>query len=76
MAKISVGSIVRLKTGGPKMVVDAQNSDGTHLTCMWFRKKKLRTCMVHVSSLRHLKSGDEGEKKKAPAKQANGAAHA
>lgn len=73
MAKIVVGSIVRLKTGGPKMTVDAANSEGDHFTCMWFRKKRLCTSMIHIASLKLLKDGEEPAPK--PMKRTTNGSH-
>ena len=37
-AKIAVGQVVRLKSGGPKMTIDAIDDDGVH--CIWFVKEE------------------------------------
>lgn len=35
--EIVVGSVVRLKSGGPEMTVEAINNSGS-LTCVWFNE--------------------------------------
>lgn len=51
---MDVGTIVRLRSGGPKMVV-AENGS-TKLVCHWFSKtRKLRTGMFPEDSLKPVR---------------------
>lgn len=44
------GDVVRLKTGGPAMVINATHENGL-VTCVWFVGNDLRSCVVAVDGL-------------------------
>jgi len=48
------GSIVRLKSGGPKMVVDSIGL-ASQMNCAWFAKLKLRAASFSMESLKLVK---------------------
>lgn len=67
---IQPGSLVRLKSGGPKMTVDSVDSTQQHANCSWFKGKKHRRAQMSLATLHVLK----GKKKSAKPLQ-NGVTH-
>ena len=63
MAKASqfdVGTIVKLKSGGPEMTVQTQEREG-YIYAQWFAGKKLEQGRFPVSSLEDVKTEVKGE---------------
>ena len=62
MAKeLAVGTIVRLKSGGPEMTVRRFTGDEqTHVACQWFAGKKLEDGIFAVASLDLVTSEPKG----------------
>ncbi len=50
----AIGSIVKLKSGGPDMSVKFVN--GYNYTCQWFAGKKLEQGIFHVDTLELAKA--------------------
>lgn len=59
-AKLAIGSIVKLKSGGPEMTVQVlpQNS-GMFYHCQWFAGRKLESGNFHADSLDLVKTEAE-----------------
>jgi uncharacterized protein YodC (DUF2158 family) len=55
------GTIVRLRSGGPKMTVKIQETPDAEVWCLWFAGKKLETGCFGVQT---LSVAGEGKKKK------------
>jgi uncharacterized protein YodC (DUF2158 family) len=57
--KFTIGNVVRLKSGGPKMTVngyysfDGEDSD-TDVVCTWFEKGKVQEATFHQDLLKLL----------------------
>ncbi len=58
------GTIVQLKSGGPKMTVKGQDTPGADVWCLWFAGKRLETGCFGVDTLTLIGNG----KKKKTAK--------
>ena len=53
----AIGSIVKLKSGGPDMTV--YSLDRGHLNCQWFAGKKLERGVFHVDTIESVKKAEE-----------------
>ncbi|WP_081499456.1 MULTISPECIES: YodC family protein [unclassified Pseudomonas] len=49
----AIGTIVKLKSGGPDMTV--YSIDRSHLNCQWFAGKKLERGAFHVETIELVK---------------------
>ena len=68
MAKFTPGTIVRLKSGGPKMTVGSEATPGNYVNCQWFRGKELMSGQFAVDAIKPVK----GKKpKKVPERSVN-----
>lgn len=55
--KLVVGSIVKLKSGGPEMAVQTLPQEhATYYTCQWFAGKKLESGRFPADSLELVKA--------------------
>lgn len=52
--ELEVGSIVKLKSGGPEMTVQHKESDPTYYWCQWFAGKKLEKGRFAPASLERV----------------------
>jgi len=52
--QFAIGSIVKLKSGGPDMSVKSAND--SHCTCQWFAGKKLEQGVFHFETLELVKA--------------------
>lgn len=52
--EFEVGSIVKLKSGGPEMTVQYKESDPTYYRCQWFAGKKLENGRFPPESLERV----------------------
>jgi len=48
-AKLKVGSVVRLKSGGPQMTIDAVKKG--RAVCVWFEKEKRQAIQLALTAL-------------------------
>lgn len=55
--EFGIGSIVKLKSGGPDMTV--YSVDRSHLNCQWFAGKKLERGAFHVETIEPVKKAGE-----------------
>ena len=61
-SQFQVGTIVKLKSGGPDMTVKgAVTTSGTTLRCQWFAGKKLESGDFPIDSLELVKPEAKGE---------------
>ncbi|AUF98827.1 DUF2158 domain-containing protein [Pseudomonas sp. 02C 26] len=49
--KFAVGDIVKLKSGGPAMTVQAKEFNSDYYVCQWFAGKKLESGRFKTDSL-------------------------
>ena len=57
----AVGSIVKLKSGGPDMTVQYTEKEGKYLHAQWFAGKKLEDGRFPVSSVEEVKPAPKAE---------------
>lgn len=57
--EFSVGDIVQLKSGGPKMSVNGVSGDGESILCKWFTGSKLSQGYFAPETLMKLQEGTE-----------------
>lgn len=56
--KFSVGDIVKLKSGGPEMTVNAYSKTYQYYTCQWFAGKKLEQGRFPEDSIEKVEKGE------------------
>jgi uncharacterized protein YodC (DUF2158 family) len=60
-AQFEIGTIVKLKSGGPDMAIKGSgNTSGTHVICQWFAGKKLEQGSFPLESLELVKAEQKG----------------
>ncbi len=57
------GMIVRLKSGGPKMTVKANDSPEAEVLCLWFAGKKLESGSFAMHTIVAVKEGNKKAKR-------------
>ena len=63
-----VGDVVKLKSGGPKMTVETEASEGW-VSCRWFRADAYATDSFHEATLNTVESSPAGKLESSPAKK-------
>lgn len=59
--QFEVGSIVKLKSGGPDMTVQYTEKEGEYLRTQWFAGKKLENGRFPISSVEEVKPAPKAE---------------
>jgi uncharacterized protein YodC (DUF2158 family) len=56
--KFGIGDVVKLKSGGPDMTIDAKSERVETVLCKWFVGRSLRAKVFHPAELELVKATD------------------
>lgn len=59
-SQFEVGTIVKLKSGGPEMTIQSFSNDGVSVYCQWFAGKKLEAGKFPLESVELIKPEAKG----------------